>query len=250
MGYREFLCGKALITLTHLQWRMISLSCNTGSNTVSDILGSSLGVYGTGYEVWRQSGTDGYKVNASHPNTNKTKLLATDTMQLGVSYWIIIDAGGAGLTKKVTIPKTLSGLSPTAQVITSSRGISDPDFSKVALFALPSNDATDVKKYMSGNPYPYRFELSNLYFTPDASGISGYNAMGSVTNDGSINKIVYKHDSVETGPVTGYTAVDPATPGFAGSILPMEGFFIKMEINATNIDANYFAFPLRNKNAN
>ncbi len=250
MGYREFLCGKALITLTHLQWRMISLSCNTGSNTVSDILGSSLGVYGTGYEVWKQSGTDNYEVNAGHPNTNKTKLLATDTMTQGNSYWIIIDADVAGAEKNVTIPKTLPGLTPTIQYNTTDGGFTDPDFTKGYAHALPANSAVNVKKYMSGNPYPYRFELSNLYFTPDASATSGYNAMGSTTNDSSINKIVYTHDSVERGPVTGYTAVDPATPGFAGSILPMEGFFIKMEINATNIDANYFAFPLRNKNAN
>lgn len=248
IGSREFLCGKELITLTHYQWRMISMPCQTGSNTVDDLLGDSLGTYGTDYEVWKQSGTDNYKVNAGHPNTNKVKLTASDTMTQGISYWIIVDAGGAGATKKVTIPKTLSGLAPTNQNSSSSQGISDSDFNQVVNFGVPTNDSTDVKKYMAGNPYPYRFELGNLYFSPNNTGSTGFNAMGNSANDTYINKTVYKHDSVATGPVTGYVAVDPDTPGFGGSILPMEGFFIKMEITNADSDANFFAYPLMMKN--
>jgi hypothetical protein len=247
MGYREFLCGQELITLTHYQWRMISMPCQTGTHTVNDIFGASLGTYGTDYEVWGQSGTDDYKVNAGHPNTNKVKLSANDTMQLSKGYWIIIDAGGTGNNKKVTIPKTLSNLTPTGHVASSGVGINNPNFSEVARFVLPSNDPIDIKKFMSGNPFPYRFELGNLYFTPSSGGGSDYNAMGSATNDQYINKIVYKHDSVETGPTTGYVAVDPATPGFDGSILPMEGFFIKIEINSDQSES-YFAYPLMMKN--
>ena len=98
-------------------------------------------------------------------------------------------------------------------------------------------------KYMTGNPFPYAFNMSKLYFKHNASGGS-YRLMGDSANDSYINSIVYKHDSPKTGPSDGYVAVDPTTPGFNGSIQPMEGFFIKLEQISNDNYVNHFAYPL------
>jgi subtilisin-like proprotein convertase family protein len=248
-GYREFLCGKNRTTLTHFQWKIISFSCATGENSIEDLLGGDLGTYGTDWVMFEQSGTDNYEVNGGHKNTDKRQLAATDTVVPGKGYWIIADLGTEGATKSITIPKTLAGLSPTSTVATSSVGISDPDFTEVHEYTLPKNEVSDpatidYKKYMAGNPFPYAFNLSDLYFR---HGAGTYREMGNTGNDRYINKVVYKHDSNKTDSVDGYVAVDPATPGLGGSIQPMEGFFIKIEKDQTDTDTNSFAYPLMNK---
>ncbi|BAF73025.1 hypothetical protein [Sulfurovum sp. NBC37-1] len=250
-AYREFLCGKNRTTLTHFQWKIVSFCCATGSNHIEDLLGGDLGAYGTDWVVFKQSGTDQYEINSGHKNTTKAQLAATDTVVPGKGYWIIADLGGAGNEKNITIDKTLSNLSPASTVTSSSVGITNPDFTEVHEYLLPKNEVSDpntvdYKKYMAGNPFPYAFQLSDLYFKHNAGGTS-YNEMGNTANDNYINKIVYKHDSNKTGPVSGYMAVDPATPGFDGSIQPMEGFFIKIEKNQTDNYVNHFAYPLMNK---
>jgi len=74
-AYREFLCGKSLVTLSHYKWRLISFCCNTGSNSVMELLGGSLGTtYGTDWEIWEQDGSDNYEINATNKNTTKRKL--------------------------------------------------------------------------------------------------------------------------------------------------------------------------------
>ena len=245
-AYREFLCGKALITLSHYKWRLISFPCDTGKNSIMELLGDSLGTnYGTDWEMWEQDGSDNYEVSATHKNTNKTKMNETDPIVQGKSYWIIINAGGNGNTKKVTIPKTglTYALSPTATDDSSSIGISNTNFTKVSQFELPKASSVNVKKYMAGNPFPFSFDMTNLYFRHNSSG-ADYYAMGNANNDDYINNTVYKHDSNKTGPVNGYTAVVPSTPGFNAPILPMEGFFIKIETNSDTSNSNNFAYPL------
>ena len=257
-AYREFLCGKALITLTAFNWRLISVPCATGNNGIEDLFRNSLGKYGEpsqgGHWVMykqtgEQAGGDNYEVNASHDNTNKTKLTATSTLQPGISYWIIVDDNGAQ-QKMLTIDKTLSNLAPTTTQDASSVSISDPDFTKIAEMQLLDNIMTvsgNVKKYMAGNPFPYLFHLSNLYFRHNSSS-STFNPMGDTANDAYINATVYKHDSPDisdndTSNNGGYEAVNAGTPGFDGAILPMEGFFIKIKEN-TDTGSNSFAFPL------
>jgi hypothetical protein len=97
---------------------------------------------------------------------------------------------------------------------------------------------------MAGNPFPYSFDLSNLYFRHYDSSSATFNPMGDSANDAYINATVYKHDSSETGPVTGYEAVTPSTPGFNAPIQSMEGFFIKLEKNSDTSSSNSFAYPL------
>ena len=257
VAYREFLCGKALITLTAYNWRMISVPCDTGSNTIQDLFSNSLGTYGEPSEgghwvMYKQSGSDNYETNSSHPNTDKTKLSATDSLEVGKSYWIIVDDDQAQ-QKSVTIDESLSGINPTStkDANDSTIGINDGDFTEVHQSSLPSNyvnvDGND-KKYMAGNVFPYAFNLRDLYFS-HGLGAGSYYPMGDSHNDAYINSIVYTHDSSETGPVNGYIAIDPATPGFdQGSIRPMEGFFIKLPGSTDDQASNAFAFPLNMSN--
>ena len=249
VAYREFLCGKALITLTAYQWRLVSVPCDTGSNGVEALLQGSLGAYGEPEDgghwvMYAQDGSDNYETNSSHPNTTKTKLDENSTLVQGISYWIITDAD-----HNMTINEKLSNISPTTTQDANATGvnITDPDFTKVAIMQLPNNImnvAGDVKKYMAGNPFPYSFHLGNLYFKHYTANSNTYYPMGDTNNDNYIKSVVYTHDSSDTGPVTGYTAIDPSTPGFGGSIRPMEGFFIKLLEENTDNGINSFAFPL------
>jgi len=263
-AYREFMCGKALTTLTKRNWKLISIPCNTGSNTIQDLLGNSLGQYGEPssggqWVMYRQSAleasdpaNDNFEVNATHTNTNKTKLAGDDPVIQGVSYWIIWDDGQGTPEVNVTINESIGGISPTAISDASADGIDDPDFTKIYKSDLPDNDvlntASDYKKFMAGNPFPYAFTVKDLYFAHDV-GNGSYYPMGDNNNDDYINATFYKHDAPNLGPVTGYEAVNPATPGFAnGGVKAMEGFFIKIEKIDDDTASNGFAYPLMMEN--
>ena len=245
MAYREYLCGKASYTLTHYQWRLISVPCNPASSTISDLFGTDLGTYGEpesggAWVMYEQSGTDNYEVNASHPNTNKTKLTATSTLKAGVGYWIIVDAGGAGLTKTLTVNVASSTPSPTTVTSVNGGVVTDLNLSIVA----PSS-GSQLKKYMAGNPFPYRFHISTAYFKNNQQ--VSYAAIGDTANDPYVQSTMYKHDSNQTGPVDGYTAVDPSVPGLDGVVEPMEGFFMKIQPSVQG-ESNTFAYPLNMSN--
>ena len=255
VGYREFLCGKALTTLTANQWKLISVPCDTGSNDIVSLFGTDLGTYGDSADwvMYKQTGDDSYEVNPSHKNTNKTMLAGNDTLEQGKSYWIITNADHT-----VTIPKTLNGLLPTStkNANDSTIGINDPDFTEVHQTTIPSNyvsQSGNDKKYMAGNVFPYAFNLRDLYFSHGLSAGSYY-PMGDSSNDSYIKSIVYTHDSTDTSGDSvssggGYIALDPATPGFdTGSIRPMEGFFIKLLGSTSDQASNAFAFPLNPSN--
>jgi hypothetical protein len=260
MGYREFLCGKALTTLTERNWKLISIPCDTDIQNIQALFGDNqLGNYGEPSEggtwvMYKQSATppvdsatdDNYEINASHPNTNKVKLTGTSTLVQGASYWIIWDDGDGtpGETIDLTIDRTLSSLSPTSTVDTSTYGIDDPDFSEVYKRVIPNNEMTRsdtlYKKFMAGNPFPYAFRVENLYFS-HGGGSGSFYPMGDTTNDTYINATFYKHDAPNIGPITGYTAINPATPGFdEGGIKPMEGFFVKNEKRGSTVNAVLF----------
>ena len=144
-AYREFLCGKANLTLTHMQWRIITFSCDTKDNNINDILGGTLGTYGTDWVMYMQSGTDQFEVSPTHKNTDKERLVSTANVHPGKGYWIIADLGGAGNETNLTIPfKTLAAshtaCEPTSTVNASDTpkpDITDPDFTKVLEYLLP-----------------------------------------------------------------------------------------------------------------
>ena len=241
-AYREFLCGKNLIKLTTYQWRLISVPCDTGSNTIEDLFKDSLGTYGTNWVVYQQTGDDAWEVSDTHKNTNKTKLPASyNTIHPGKGYWIIADSD-----VNLTIPKDLIGLAPTSTVDASNVGINDNNFTKVHEYQLPKGGNVNDVKYMAGNAFPFAFHISDLYFKHNDSN-QQYRAMGDAWNDTYINPTFYKHDSNETGPVAGYEAITPTTPGLNGSVQPMEGFFIKINPIDTEDFDNNFAYPLMTK---
>jgi hypothetical protein len=270
LGYREFLCGKALTTLTERNWKLVSVPCDTGNTSIQDLFDNDLGTYGEPEQgghwvMYRQSAlvdndadNDSFETNSSKPNTNKTKLSDTDPLVQGVSYWIIWDNGDgvSGDTTTLTIDKTISGLLPTPTSNANNKGIDDPDFSLVYTRGIPDGSMTqtgNIKKFMAGNPFPYAFMVKDFYFSPDRQTSGTYNSM-SESVDTYIYPTLYKHDSPDTSDknVTnggGYEAVDAGTPGFDnGGIKAMEGFFVKIkESNATD---NGFAYPLIMKNGN
>jgi hypothetical protein len=269
LGYREFLCGKALTTLTERNWKLISIPCYTGSTKVQDLFGPDLGTYGEpsegGYWVmYRQSAlvdndenNDNFETNDTKPNTNKTKLTGDDPLIQGASYWIIWDNGDgvSGDTTTLTIDKTLDNIAPTPVSDASNDGIDDPDFTQVYKKAIPNGQmdtAGNIKKFMAGNPFPYAFMVKDLYFSPDRQTSGTYNPMGDSTNDTYIFPKLYKHDSPDTSDKNvsdggGYEVVDVGTPGFTnGGIKAMEGFFIKIEESSAT--DNGFTYPLIMKN--
>ena len=233
-----------------MQWRLISVPCDTGSNTIEDLFKDSLNTYGTNWVVYQQTGDDEWEVSATHKNTNKTRLPASyNSIHPGKGYWIIADTDA-----NLTIPKTglSETLSPTSTVVASSVSISNPDFTKVNEYLLPKGGNVNDVKYMAGNPFLFAFYLSDLYFKHNASGGS-YKPMGDTNNDTYINATFYKHDSSDTSDKNvssggGYEVVNAGTPGFDhGGIKPMEGFFIKIEPNSSDDDVNHFAYPLMTK---
>ena len=248
-AYREFLCGNALTTLTAYNWKLISIPCDTGSLTVSDVFGPSLGTYGdeADFVIYEQTGNDDYIVTDSHKNTDKRMMAADDTLSQNKSYWIITDKNTT-----VTIPRTLSGLKPTPQADVSDvngKTITDPDvaFTKVFdLDALFANDASNKKKYMMGNPFPYKFDVSRLYLYNHTN--DTYYPLGDSKNDAYVDAAIYTHDSPDLTDQNisaggGYLPHDAKTPGFSDKIDTMEGFFIIFKAENSEND-NDIAIPL------
>jgi len=246
-AYRELLCGKSNFQLTKDQWRMISIPCDTGTNSIKTLFGGVLGDYDDNWVMYKQTGDDNYETNSSHKNTNKTKLTEDDTLTVGISYWIITDDDHT-----LNIDETLSGLSPTTTVSKDSISISDNAFDKVHEANLPANSANNVKKFMAGNPLPFRFDFSKLYFKNENT---DYKVMGDSNNDSYILARIYTHDSSDESDKNvsdggGYTVIAPQTPGLSkGQVVPMEGFFIQLEKQSDEKD-NKFAYPLMQQYGN
>jgi len=249
LGYREYLCGKTEYSLTAYQWRLISVPCDTDNLTVNDLFSSILGTYGNNdnWVMYKQTGTtDNYEVNDTHKNTDKTMLTSDDTLEVGVSYWIIADED-----HNITIDKTLSGLAPTSTTSATDEGIADDIVSQFRTHTLPDNSNDNEKKYMTGNPFPYRVDIAHLYFKHNTG---DYNPMGNSVNDDYVYANIYTHDHSDTSDknVTdggGYIVLTTGTPGFTGDILPMEGFFIKVEKNSDET-SNKLAYPLMMQSGN
>jgi hypothetical protein len=251
-AYREFLCGKALTQVTAYNWRLISIPCDTGTLTIDEVFGPSLGTYGdnANYVIYKQSGEDDYEVDDAYGDTDKAIMSAGDTLDQGKSYWIITDANHT-----ITIDKTLSGLAPTPTTLASASDIdiNDPDaaFREVFDYGLFANSADYMKKYMAGNPFPYKFDVARIY---TKQGNGDYTPLSDSANADYVSPLIYTHDSPDiTGEDIadggGYRVLDASTPGFDDKVAPMEGFFMIFPKNNSGA-TNNFAFPLMTQYGN
>jgi len=246
-AYREFLCGKAEFALTAYQWRMISVPCDTQDSKIKDLF-SVLGEYGddNNWVMYKQTGTtDNYEVNDTHKNTDKTQLTGDDTLEVGVSYWIIADDDH---TITIDESNTALNLAPTTTSSTDDLDIEDDLFTQAHEVTLPVTDGENDKKYMTGNPFPYRFDFAKNYFNHDEA---GYYLLSASENEDYVLARIYTHDSSDTSEDNednggGYKVIAPATPGLAdGQIVPMEGFFMQLNAKSgADDESNKLAYPL------
>ncbi len=228
-------CEEVERHLSAMQWTLISIPCDTGSNGVEALMGNALGTYGDNADwvMYEQTGADDY----IGTNTQKRMLDSTDTVQPGKGYWII-SAQDANLT----IDTTLGGLNYTAVQPASNLGISSSVFDDLNLTRLPDSDSANSKKIMMGNPFPKKMQLSDIYFSH--GGTSGsYNPMSTDSNSPNapyIKPTVYTYEHTGTSN-TNYVAITPDTPGFTDRIDPMVGFWILLKSGQTG--SNYLTFP-------
>jgi len=231
-------CEQVSRPLYAYRWSLVSFPCDTGDNTIDDLLSPALGTYGddADWVMYEQTGSDDY----IGTNTQKRMMESNDTLTPGKGYWIITDANR---TLKVNLD--LPGLREVPELNASDLNISDDDFSIVFRKQLPDTDSTAGKKVILGNPFPLTIALDDLYFAHGTSD-DGYHPMSSDDNSSTnpnapyIKGIVYT--STDSGDET-YKAVTPSdTPGFDHNLSPMTGFFIKLEANEST-ESNYMAFP-------
>ena len=233
-AYREAACGLAEVSLTALQWKTFSFACDTGSNTIENLLGDSLGVYGDNAEwvMYKQSGS-----YTGNPRTDFTLMNASDTVTAGTGYWIITDKDVvakvkrplAGISKTATTPASgFAGIPTTGQA-----------FTKVMAYQLPDSSTTEAKKVLIGNPFLKKFQLSDLYYKNTAKS-ANYVSTTALSSGEPMEPVVYIKDSSDRTRAN-YVAITPETPGLGDVVPTMQGFWIKL--NAGNSNSNTITFP-------
>ncbi len=229
-------CERVYRPLTAYRWTLVSFPCDTGDNSISDLLGDALGTYGddADWVMYEQTGNDDYRA----PNTEKRLMESNDTLEPGKGYWIITDAN-----RTLKVDDTLSGLSFVTETNASDLNIDDSNFTTVFLKQLPDSNEDYAKNIILGNPFPNTIHLENVYFSHgDAD--DGYHPM-SDSNDSDENpNAPYIVGHVYTTDDSGeeiYKAIAPDTPGFSDTIDPMVAFFI--QLNSGETGSNYLALP-------
>ena len=244
-AYRELLCGDVTVHLTAMQWKVISFSCDTGSNGIDDLLKDSLGTYGDNddWVMYEQLDAD-YTGNR---NSDMRLMNAGDPVIPGKGYWIISatdkDAHVKSLTgmdKTTVSDKSIYALDPT---------VNTSVFESVKLYPLPNTDSTKLKKIMLGNPFHKKFQLSDMFFKNSANNGNKFYPMTdtAATHNGDfVEHVVYAHDSsdVSNDPLQ-YIAITPETPGFGDIVEPMIGFWLKLKPE-NNLGNNFILYPLEN----
>ncbi len=140
-------CG-APITLTPNQWRMVAIPCNPGAdNTIVDVFGTSLGVYGTTWIAWKRtydaSGNDAY-----------VKLASTDTVSTGEALWLYSTVAGPLQVGSATATSTVAPFPVTT----------------------PPPTTNSKRFFLFANPYNEIFRARDLRFT------ATYTGGGGITN--------------------------------------------------------------------
>jgi hypothetical protein len=227
-------CDGVMKKLSAMHWTLIGFPCDTGSNSISDLLEDSLGTYGSDWALLEQTGTDDYIGN---PNTIKRRLESNDTVVPTKGYWII-----AISDKNMSIDTNLSGLTHTSKQAASTFDINDSAFDDLNLTALPDSNTSSDKRIMLGNPYQHKMQLSELYFSHAGTG-DGYNPMSSSSSSPNVDYIrssVYTYDYNGTS-ADNYVAVSPDTPGFSDTIELGVGFFVILK--SSDSGENNITFP-------
>lgn len=258
MGYREILCGRAERTLTPMHWVVFSAPCNTGSATISDLFGNSLGAYGENNH-WVM-----YRQNTSYTgsNTDDMELMtANDTLEVGKGYWLIVDNSHAGADGNVTMkldtsilanfPSGSTGKTPTLPKGNYGIGAGDDVFDEVhEIDWLPDAQNGKKTKIMLGNPFVRTYHAGRIYY--ENSSMSAYDAIIESTIGNYVEQVFYMHDSPDLKPGTGgnngeYIAVTPSgTPGFGDTIAPMYGYWMLLKPD-TGATGNKITMPFEKK---
>ena len=242
-AYREFVCGKAQRNLTAGHWVVVSIPCDTGSATIEQLFGNSLGAYGDNNH-WVM-----YRQNANYTGKNGSDMelmSASDTMVQGKGYWLITD-------RNVTLRLDRSyvqGVTPTQPKGNySGVGTNDMGFNEVfAPYSLPASQSDRKTKVMLGNPFALPIHSGRIYY--ENSSIS-YKAFADITtNDQYVENIFYTHDSPDKTEKTiadggGYKAIVPnGTPGFGDAINPMVGYWMLIKQDSgTPVTGNNVIMP-------
>ena len=230
-AYREFLCGKAQRSLTAGNWVVVSVPCDTGSATISDLFSGSLGNYG-------EPEDDGhwvmYKQNTNYTgenNSDMVKMSGSEGMVQGKGYWLITDQN---ITMKLNTA-VVNGKTPTIPKTDPGVGDGDPGFTEVfAPYDLPNAQTDRKTKVMLGNPFALPIHSGRIYY--DNASLSGYVSFANIApGDTYVEYILYTHDSPDLTENDinhggGYVPVTPAgTPGFGDAIDPMVGYWMLLK---------------------
>ncbi|SFV58246.1 internalin, putative [hydrothermal vent metagenome] len=250
-AYREILCGKAQRELTPFNWVVVSVPCDTGSATISDLFGTSLGTYGDN-DNWVM-----YRQNTQYTGSNSNdmeEMAATDTMVPGKGYWLIVDDSKKDAnTGKVTmkLDETVSGITGQTAMDPKSNyggvGTNDDGFDEVMGYNnLPDSQNGIKSKVMIGNPFVRTIHLGRIYYSNDTLGQTYY-PMTDATHTGTyVEQYFYAHDDTDLTS-TGYIALDPnSTPGFGDAADPMLGFWMLIKddaVSGTSSTGNAITYP-------
>jgi len=226
-------CGAAQGDLIAMHWKVVSFACDTGSNSISDLLSGTLGVYGdeNDWVMYAQK-----NLYTAHPTNDMRLLAATDTVTPDRGYWIIS-------TNDVSwsVDTSLAGLAYTSVQPASNLGISNSVFDDVNLTELPDSSNTQSNKVLLGNPFAKKMQLSDLYFSHAGSAYNPMSNDAAGPNYDYIQPTVYVYDHTGTSS-TNYTAIVPDTPGFSDRLEVMMGFWIELKSNQTG--SNFITYPL------
>jgi hypothetical protein len=175
---------------------------------------------------------------ASYTGNDNRKLLVTDKVVPGKGYWIQT-LNDVNMT--ISLEGPTEPITQTATVAkTSFTGVTSSAFDNVMYYALPNSQADRQTKVLIGNPFHKKYQLSDMHYNHNGG---TYYPMGDVNNDIYVKATVYTHDSNNTSSANSeYIAITP-TPGFEDVVEPSIGFFLIMEVDASE-QSNSVVFPL------
>lgn len=262
VAYREILCGKAERKLTPFNWVVVSVPCDTGTASISDLFSGSLGTYGDNNN-WVM-----YKQNTQYTGSNTydmVQMSASDTLEMGKGYWLIVDGNntdpdGNKTMKLDTSAAGIQGKTPSVNKTNyGGVGTNDDGFDEVFAMdssqgnGLPDSQSDRKTKIMLGNPFVRNIHSGRIYYSNDDIGQTYYPFTDSTNLDGYVERILYMHDSPDLKPGAGgnngeYIAVSPDTPGFGDTIAPMYGYWMLIKQDSgTHVTGNAITMPFEKK---